>query len=164
MTNVSLAMAWLQLLALLAAEVGLIAVGVALLRCWSPTAAWRRTVCQAGVTAVLVVTVCELSGSARVLGSWVASALHGQFMGHSRSGPMMAPESAAVLDQPNESRPAGPTSRFVADQAPAPRTSDRSAEAFPDKPMAVVGRVLTELPGPRAVPARSARKDAGLPG
>jgi hypothetical protein len=75
MTSASLAMAWLQLLALLAAEVGLIALGVALLQRWSPAAAWRRTFCQAGVTAVLVVTVCELSGSARALGGWAASAL-----------------------------------------------------------------------------------------
>jgi len=75
MTSASLAMAWLQLLALLAAEVGLIAFGVALLWQWSPTAAWRRTFCQAGITAVLVVTFCELSGSARALSGWAASAL-----------------------------------------------------------------------------------------
>jgi beta-lactamase regulating signal transducer with metallopeptidase domain len=106
MTNASLAMAWLQLLALLAVEVGLIALGVALLRLWSPTAAWRRTVCQAGVTAVLVITICELSGSARVLGSWAASTLHGQFMGHPQPGPAAASASAAVLKQPSESEPA----------------------------------------------------------
>jgi hypothetical protein len=75
MTSASLAMAWLQLLALLAAEVGLIALGVALLQRWSPAAAWRRTFCQVGITAVLVVTACELSGSARSLGGWAARTL-----------------------------------------------------------------------------------------
>jgi hypothetical protein len=70
MMSVSLAMAWLQLLALLAAEVGLIALGVALLRQCSAAASWRRVFCQAGILAVLVVTVCELSGSARALGGW----------------------------------------------------------------------------------------------
>ena len=75
MSTASLAMTWLQLLALLAAEVGLIAAGVALLLRWSPSAAWRRTFCQAGVAAVLILTACELSGSARVLGSWAVSSL-----------------------------------------------------------------------------------------
>ena len=76
-----LAMAWLQLLALLAAEVALIAVVVALPRHWSASAAWSRTFCQAGIVAVLVLTSCELSGSARVLGGWAARTLvwrHGE--------------------------------------------------------------------------------------
>ena len=64
--------AWLELLGLLAVEVGLIAVAVALLRRWSPTAAWGRTFCHAGLIAVLAVTGCELSGVGRVAGRWVA--------------------------------------------------------------------------------------------
>jgi beta-lactamase regulating signal transducer with metallopeptidase domain len=67
--------AWLQLLALLAVEVGLIALAVAVLRRWSPTAAWGRAFCHAGIIAVLAVTACELSGSARILGNWAASAV-----------------------------------------------------------------------------------------
>ena len=64
--------AWLELLGLLAVEVGLIAVAVALLQRWSPTAAWGRTFCHAGLIAVLAVTGCELSGVGRVAGNWVA--------------------------------------------------------------------------------------------
>ncbi len=75
MTSPPLTTAWFQLLALLAAEVGLIALGVALLRLWSPSAAWRRTFCQAGIIAALVITACELSGSARMLGGWAADTL-----------------------------------------------------------------------------------------
>jgi beta-lactamase regulating signal transducer with metallopeptidase domain len=67
--------AWLQLLALLALEVGLIALAVELLRRWSPTAAWGRAFCHAGIIAVLAVTACEFSGSARVFGRWAASAM-----------------------------------------------------------------------------------------
>ena len=75
MNSPSLVVAWVQLLALLAAEVGLVALGVALLRYWSPSAAWRRTFCQTGIAAVLIITACELSGSARLLGNWAANAL-----------------------------------------------------------------------------------------
>jgi hypothetical protein len=92
MTSASLAMAWLQLLALLAAEVGLIALGVELLRHWSLAASWRRTFCQAGITAVLVVTVCELSGSARALGGWAASTLAWR-----KSDNLRTPEAYAVI-------------------------------------------------------------------
>ena len=81
MTTASLAMAWWQLLALLAAEVALIALAVALLRRLSSSAAWNRTFCQAGIVAILVITAGEFSGSARVLGGWAAGALawrHGE--------------------------------------------------------------------------------------
>ena len=73
MTSTSLAIGWVQLLALLAAEVGLVALGVALVRRWCPSAAWHRTFCQAGIAAVLVITACELSGSARMLGRWATN-------------------------------------------------------------------------------------------
>jgi beta-lactamase regulating signal transducer with metallopeptidase domain len=78
MNSTSLAIGWVQLLALLAAEVGLVALGVALVRRWCPSAAWHRTFCQVGIAAVLVVTVCELSGSARVFGGWAASVMSRQ--------------------------------------------------------------------------------------
>jgi beta-lactamase regulating signal transducer with metallopeptidase domain len=157
-------MAWLQLLALLAVEVGLIALGVALLRRWSPTAAWRRTVCQAGVTAVLVITICELSGSARVLGSWAASALHGQFMGHSQPRPAAASASAAILKQPSESGPAEQAFGSAPDPAPALRPAVQSSETLPERPIASVGQDRIKLPGPRAGLAHSTQEHASLPG
>ena len=56
---------WFPLLALLAAEVGIIAALVAAAQGLSPSAGWRRTFCQAGLVAVLVLSVGELSGAAR---------------------------------------------------------------------------------------------------
>ena len=76
MNSTSLAIGWVQLLALLAAEVGLVALGVVLVRrrC-PPSAAWHRTFCQASIAAVLVITAGELSGSVRLLGGWAANTL-----------------------------------------------------------------------------------------
>ena len=75
MTSSSLAAVWCQLLALLGLEVGLIVLAVVLLQRWTRWAAWRRTFCRAGVTAVLVIAACELSGSARVLAGWAGAAV-----------------------------------------------------------------------------------------
>jgi beta-lactamase regulating signal transducer with metallopeptidase domain len=75
MSALELDRTWLQLLALLAAEVGLVALVVALLRRGSRSAAWGRAVCQAGIIAVLALTVCELSGAARGFGGWAKDAL-----------------------------------------------------------------------------------------
>jgi beta-lactamase regulating signal transducer with metallopeptidase domain len=72
MTSPSLSVVWFQLLALLAIEVSLIALAVALLWRRSSSAAWRRTFCQIGIIAALGVTACELSGSARSLAGWPA--------------------------------------------------------------------------------------------
>jgi len=94
MTLPPLTMAWFQVLALLAAEVGLVALGVALLRRWSPSAAWRRTFCQTGITAALVITACEFSGSARILGGWAADTLSWR--------------KAAGLPKPSQATPAQP--------------------------------------------------------
>ena len=140
MTTASLAMAWLQLLALLAAEVGLIALEVALLLRWSPASAWRRTFCQAGITAVLVVTVCELSGSARVLGGWAANAL--TWRGGDRPAgqtKVPQPESKRLL-QPNialasGSAPSfvGQPSRLAGEEASTPRVSTPIKQTSPIK-------------------------------
>src|ERR1019366_647361 len=147
MRNASLAMAWLQLLALLAAEVGLIVLGVALLRRWSPTAARRRTVCQAGVTAVLFGTVCEVSGSARVLGSWAASALawrHNDILPQRAEVPSLAPVTPVNLSptvrSKSEAPVVGQTSRSAGDEASPPRLPTRSKQPFPNKPAVTVSR------------------------
>jgi beta-lactamase regulating signal transducer with metallopeptidase domain len=73
MTTSSLATVWVQLLALLAVEVGLVTLLAALLRRWRPSAVWQRTSCQAGIAAVLLVTACELSGSARWVAGWATA-------------------------------------------------------------------------------------------
>ena len=72
MNSPSLFVVWVQLLALLAVEVGLIALSVALLWRRSSSAAWRRTFCRIGIMAALGATTCELSGSARALAGWPA--------------------------------------------------------------------------------------------
>lgn len=75
MSVYSLSGMWCQVLALLGLEVGLIALGVALAQRWAKRAAWRRTFCQAGLVAALVVAGCELSGVARVVAGWGATAI-----------------------------------------------------------------------------------------
>src|SRR2546421_2849716 len=67
---------WLQLLALLAVEAGLVALVVAVWQRHTSSAAWRRTICQAGVVGILLLTLSELSGSGRLLGGWIANAFH----------------------------------------------------------------------------------------
>ena len=58
----------------------------------APSAAWHRTFCQAAIAAVLVITACELSGSARLLGGWATNALagwdSGRWLGRSHSPPL----------------------------------------------------------------------------
>jgi len=73
---------WLQLLALLAVEVGLVALAFRLLRGWSASAAWRRTFCQAAITGVLALTLCELSGAGRKMAGWVMPSGSGRIPGH----------------------------------------------------------------------------------
>ena len=67
MTAGTLESFWFPLLALLAVEVGGIAALVEVLRRWSRSAGWRRTFCQAGLVAVLVLSAGELSGAARLI-------------------------------------------------------------------------------------------------
>ena len=144
MSTASLAMTWLQLLALLAAEVGLIAVGVALLLRWSPSAAWRRTFCQAGIAAVLIVTACELSGSARVLGSWAVSALTwGAGSEHAAPLTPLAPLPRGGTARPRPKRPvcrmrdepshpgAGVSDLVVASTSPSLRSSPAGSGSGP---------------------------------
>lgn len=64
---------WFPLLALLAAEVGVVALLVELLRRGSSSAAWRRTFCQAGLVAMLVLSVGEMSGVARSIAAWAVA-------------------------------------------------------------------------------------------
>lgn len=118
MTNPSLMTVWAQLLALLAAEVGLVALAVWGLRQWGPSAAWRRTFCQAAIAAVLVITACELSGSARALGHWAVSALapqgrhepnqHPGVMAASAPATEFVARSAQSVDETALSRPPSP--------------------------------------------------------
>ena len=100
MNSTSLAIGWVQLLALLAAEVGLVALGVVLVRrrC-PPSAAWHRTFCQASIAAVLVITAGELSGSVRLLGGWAANTLAWR----DKNGPPEGSE-AVQLDRPTAPR------------------------------------------------------------
>jgi hypothetical protein len=146
MTSASLAMAWLQLLALLAAEVGLIALGVELLRHWSLAAAWRRTFCQAGITAVLVVTVCELSGSARALGGWAASTLAWR-----KSDNLRTPEAYAVIKVGQ-----GTNTRRPTPSIPMNRPVVGRASRLPP------GRLALELPTAGETPGEAGETPAPL--
>lgn len=109
MTASSLAIVWAQLLAWLALEVGLIALAVALLRYWCVAATWRRTFCQVSVAAVLVVTACELTGSARLLGSWATSKLAWQRGEPGLGTPAHAPQRALTVLSVSEERLGEPT-------------------------------------------------------
>ena len=145
-------MAWVQLLALLAAEVGLIALGVALLRRWSPSAAWRRTFCQAGIIAVLVVTACELSGSARALGGWAASTLTWKPRDHCRrqscppaiGGPSEPPGAPAWSLSQARSRLLGRGVRAAGQPA-----LYRCGQSTPGLPVTRRPRLVLHLPRPR---------------
>ena len=66
---------WLWLVCLLAAEVTVVALWVALLQRRFAAPAWRRAFCQAGISAVLVLAAAELSGAARLLAHWAAGVL-----------------------------------------------------------------------------------------
>ncbi|MGO8925860.1 MAG: M56 family metallopeptidase [Limisphaerales bacterium] len=147
MTSASLAIAWLQLLALLAAEVGLIALGVALLRRCSLAAAWQRTFCQAGIMAVLVVTVGELSGSARALGGWAVSVLawqKGDNLPRRTEVPLLAPLTPVNLKpalRPESQAPAvEQTPRFADEEAFAPPPSTPFTQALPRNAAATASR------------------------
>lgn len=78
MTTASESTLWLQLFALLAVEVGVIAMAGAVLQRWAPSAAWRRTVWQAAMVSVLGIALCELSGSGRGVASWALMVASGQ--------------------------------------------------------------------------------------
>ncbi len=137
MTNPSLMTVWAQLLALLAAEVGLVALAVGGLRQWSPSAAWRRTFCQAGIAAVLVLTACELSGSARTLGHWAVNALAPQGRHETNRQPSVMPAS-------------GPATEFVAHSAPSVDEAALSRPPSPPKPTLALRPVLAISPSPDA--------------
>jgi beta-lactamase regulating signal transducer with metallopeptidase domain len=74
MTPAAVSTVWLQLVALLAVEVAVVALAVALVQRWAPSAVWRRAFWQVGVVSVLVLTAGELSGAARGFAGWVARA------------------------------------------------------------------------------------------
>src|SRR4051812_16113680 len=65
MNGYPLTIFWLRILAIVAVEVGLVALCFALLQLWCRTAAWRRTFCQAAMITALVVAFSELSGAGR---------------------------------------------------------------------------------------------------
>ena len=135
MTSPSLMTVWLQLLALLAAEVGLVALAVWGLRQWGPSAAWRRTFCQAAIAAVLVITACELSGSARALGHWVVSALAPQARHEPNKQPSVRPAS-------------GPATEFVAHSPRSVDEADPSRPPSPPKQALPLGPTHAVLPSP----------------
>ena len=58
---------WFPLICLLTIEVGVVALLIALLQRRFTAPAWRRTFCQGGIVAILVLAFCELSGSGRFL-------------------------------------------------------------------------------------------------
>jgi len=130
---------WAQLLALLAAEVGLVALAVWGLRQWGPSAAWRRTFCQAAIAAVLVLTACEISGSARALGHWAVSALAPQGRHEPNKQPSVVPAS-------------GPATEFVARSAPSVDEAALSLPPSPPKPTLALRPVPAVLPSPDAEP------------
>ena len=67
MNSYPLTIFWLRILALIAVEVGLVAMCFALAQRWFRTAAWRRTLCQAALITSLVIAFSELSGAGRSL-------------------------------------------------------------------------------------------------
>jgi len=149
--------AWLQWLALLTVEVGLIAVAVALLRRWSPTAAWARAICHAGIIAVLAVTACELSGSARAFGHWAASAVslrNGE--GSSARGEVAQAGAVPRLDAaPGAS---GDRQQVAAGILPAVEPGIRPGGMSPRTALAL--RVSSPAPGGKMPPSTAGRMPA----
>ena len=61
---------WLQLLGILALEIAVVAGLAFLLQRFTPSAAWRRTLWQAGIVAALLLVGVELTGVARHATAW----------------------------------------------------------------------------------------------
>ena len=113
---------WLQLLCLLAAEVSLIVLGAALLQRRIRSAAWRRTLWQVCLLSLVVLTVFELTGSARGLAAWLVK------MGRQQ------PRAEQTASRP---APRGVTDEFrqraaARDARNAPLDNVESAEVRPD--------------------------------
>src|SRR5438132_12654029 len=66
---------WNSLLLLLAVELSLVALVLAVLQRPKIPAGWRRALCQAAMVCVLLITVCELSGAGRNLANRATSSL-----------------------------------------------------------------------------------------
>src|SRR5262245_57700439 len=104
---------WFEPLALLGLEVCLLTLLLAVSFRWASSAAWRRTLCQAGLTGVLLITACDLSGSARGLAAWVARSFDGHGQQNSlalgsagiSAGVSRLIRSRSSSEQPNEVRP-----------------------------------------------------------
>src|ERR1043165_4577137 len=58
---------WLQILTMIAVEVGIVALFLAVAQRWSRTAVWRRTFCQVALISSLVIAGSEFSGAGRSL-------------------------------------------------------------------------------------------------
>lgn len=123
MTTPALTTFWLQVLAVLALEAALVAGAVALLRRCHPAAAWGRRCCQAGITAVLVLTASELSGAGRGLAAWTVGAF-------SRPGRESAP-SPAQPSTLSQSQPPRLGAAPVSGPFRIPATATPVTRAFP---------------------------------
>lgn len=75
MTSTVPSVVWLQWLALLAAEVGVIALVVAAAQRHVKSPAWRRTLWQAATVSVLGIASCEFSGAAREVAAWISNSV-----------------------------------------------------------------------------------------
>src|SRR2546425_82785 len=75
MSSQLLTSVWLGLLAVVAIEVGLIALLLAVAQRRKASAAWQRTFCQAAVVGVLLITLGEFSGAGRGLATWAAGGI-----------------------------------------------------------------------------------------
>jgi beta-lactamase regulating signal transducer with metallopeptidase domain len=106
----ALLLLWFQLLALLALEIGLVALVLALLRRSRVSAAWRRTFFQAGIIAVVVLAASELSGSGQALVGWVVRTITTPRTSMSDK----ANPGAVVAASPNQRTPIQPSAELAA--------------------------------------------------
>ena len=67
MNSYPLTIFWLKILAIIAVEVGVVALLFAMVQRWCRTAVWRKTLCQAALVTTLVLAFSELSGAGRGL-------------------------------------------------------------------------------------------------
>jgi beta-lactamase regulating signal transducer with metallopeptidase domain len=154
---------WFPLLALLAVEVGVIAGLVEVSQRWSSSAGWRRTFCQAGLVATLVLTVGELSGAGRLVAARVAGAVAGwraaglaPGTGSIRSSGASARNAGFDWRQSSlasESTQAGGEGarRETTDGKPTERAAELPGPRLPSNPIAESRAPSVE--GPRSVPS-----------
>ncbi len=157
MNTTHLSSGWLQAIAVLAIEGTLVALLVAALQGRFKSAVWRRTICQAGVMALLLTVICEFGGVAGKLGSWLDERRAGD-------AKQMAGVSREQAEEPvnfgETSYPAGDeVTRLTCSNHPEDSISP-NADLNPSRPTAL------SLPGERAgvsAVASSTSRTASLP-